>query len=697
MELSQEQKFKFRLRLEQEQAAAAQSAAAAPPGPKGFVDRLAEGADLAATGVSGALVGALEPIVGVGSRIAGRDYRQDKKDFRDTFQYQPQTQGARETLKDVGEFFDPVTKPAAEAVGKGINYLDESIGRVAGKKAQEYAREFFGAGADVIGAVPAVGVAGKAAASAAATAAERSAAKAALAKVARAPDQVAKALGLRIAPESVQMATGTATKPSLKSRAAEAVAGDDVALYNQRYNKNAVNNVAVQEIGLPRGTLITDESMRVAAKPHVETYDAVRNAIPMTDVDNDFRRAVAVAGRRKESALRLPSTVGSMQEDLLVPMNGEKMIDTISDLRNKGWADFLLDGADAKAKGAAQLDLANAVEARLDRAIAANAPELAGKYQEARRGFAKIQAVEKARVGYDIDPRKLVRIAERSEALDGGLRAVADVATAFPRDFDITPRVPSTTGSWSIGSLVSPIRAGAGKAVSVSLGSQPAKLGMEGPLSYYYRGDGKSGLPERGPMTDPKNLLPGKADTAIPMGGDRPPPWPKGNPNADPPMLALPAPEGPRATTTDQNRRLFEALQARSERAAGDNSLGNTFDVVAAGAKHPGGTPFAGHPKEYTLQDSLDDYIAKPKNEGVSLDAVLIEPTKRRTGKMERGVRQRGVRQGEKVGNRTNVRAEPGARERGLALELSLQGKKVPRDKETARARSIGKSGKKKK
>lgn len=639
---------------------------ATPPGPPGYFGRMAEGADLAATGASGLLVGALEPVVGVGSRVLGRDYRKDKQDFRDTFQYQPQTQGARDTIQAANDFMAPITKPVGEAAGSALNYLDEAIGKYAGKDVQKYAREFVGAGSDVVGAMPAVGTAAKAVSSAVTVAAERAAAKAALAKVARRPDEVAKALGLRIAPESVQMATGTATKPSLTARSAEAIAGDDVALYNQRYNKAAVNNVAVEEIGLPRGTLITDDAMRIAAKPHVDTYEAVRKAIPVEPVDDEFLRAVASAGKRKDSALRLPSTVGAKQEDILIPMNGGKMIDTISDLRNGGWADFLSDGAEAKARGAAQLELADALEARLDRAIAKHAPELAGKYQEARRGFAQINAVEKARVGYDIDPRKLVRMAEKSNALDGGLRAIADVATAFPRDFDITPRVPSTTGSWSLGSVVSPVRAGVGKAVSVSRGSQPARLGMDGPLSYYYRGDGETGLPARAPMK--QKLL--TREIRLPEERSM------GQPSDGPP-LALPAPG--RTSAPNPNA------------AFRGDELGYSPDVASAGTRHPGGTPLSGHPEPMALADSLEAYIANQKGDGINFENVLIEPTKRRTYPTVAGKRQRGIKQGEKVGNKENMRAAPGAEERGMALELALQGKKVPKDKNTYRAREIKK------
>ena len=652
---------------------------ATPPGPPGYFGRMAEGADLAATGASGLLVGALEPVVGVGSRVLGRDYRKDKQDFRDTFQYRPQTQGARDTIQAANDFMAPITKPVGEAAGSALNYLDEAIGKYAGKDVQKYAREFVGAGSDVVGAIPAVGAAGRAVGSALTTAAERSAAKAALEKVARTPIEIAEASGFRIAPTSVADATEAGAKPGKLARVTDALAGPDSNLLHQRHNKVRANDIAMQDIGLKPGSLVTDDNIALAKKPHAEVYAKVRQSVGTTPVDREFETAVLSAGRGTSSVLELPPAIDSLRQQIVRPMNGSQMIDTISDLRNKGWKNYLSDDANTSAQGSAMLDMADAVESHLDRAIARSAPDLAGQYQAARRGFAKINMVENARVGNDIDPQVLVRANKRSNMLDGGLKAIADTAVHFPRDFNIRPARINETGQISLGSLVAPARRLAGSLVSWTRGeARNPVLGPQGRLSYLYRGDGDSGLLPRGPMTDPSNLLPGKADTAISMGGPAAPRWP-------PPSTAL-------AVIPGQGVRA--APRGNPYAAGGGRAgpvLGNTPDVALAGTRHPGGTPLGGHPEPMALADSLEAYIANQKGDGINFENVLIEPTKRRTYPTVAGKRQRGIKQGEKVGNKENMRATPGAEERGMALELALQGKKVPKDKNTARARAIKK------
>ena len=650
---------------------------APPPAPE---SPLAVGADLLATGLSGATVGTVGTgLVGIGSRLMGRNADKDKADFNEWAVWHPQTRGGREAIQKAEDFMSPVTG----TVARGVNAADRAIGKVVGPTAQQYVREFFKAGQDVAGAVPAAG----AAAQGVKLGREVAGQTKMLSKVAKAPDDVARAAGLRVAPGSVADATGARAKPGMTARAADAIAGQDTNLINQRHNKLQVNNIAMQDIGLAPNTPVSKDALAKARKPHAETYDQIRKVVPTTPVDQAYETAVLSVGKGSSSVLEAPKSIESLRQQILQPMDGGQMIDTISDLRVNGWKKFLAkDNPEMNAEGSAMLDMANAIEQHLDRTVARVAPDLEGKYQIARRGFAKVDAVEASIVGNDVDPQALVRMASRSDALDGGLKVVADTATHFPRDFNIRPARMNDTGSLSLSSLVSPIRHGAGWGVSRTRGEARApRLGMEGPLSYYYRTYGDSGVPKRGPMSDPRNLLANPSEMAInrPNEGLNPGDvsrGPYGHPGeastSVSPPLALPAP----------GRTSYGNPNAA---AAGEMGLGP--DIAAAGARHPGGTPLAGHPPQMELADSLEAYIAKQRGDGINFENVLIEPTKRRTYPTVAGKRQRGIKQGERVGNRENVRAEPGARERGMALELALQGKKVPKDKKTYRARTIDK------
>jgi len=632
---------------------------------------LAVAGDVLATGLSGATVGTVGTgVVGIGSRLLGRDADKDKAAFNKWAVYKPQTRGGREILQKGAEMIAPVTS----RVGQAVNAADQAIGDVS-PTAQRYVREFFKAGNDVTSAIPLAGAVGKGVQ----LSREAAAAAAARNKVARTPIEIAEASGFRIAPTSVADATEAGAKPGKLARATDALAGPDSNLLHQRHNKVRANDIAMQDIGLKPGSLVTDDNIALAKKPHAEVYAKVRQSVGTTPVDREFETAVLSAGRGTSSVLELPPAIDSLRQQIVRPMNGSQMIDTISDLRNKGWKNYLSDDANTSAQGSAMLDMADAVESHLDRAIARSAPDLAGQYQAARRGFAKINMVENARVGNDIDPQVLVRANKRSNMLDGGLKAIADTAVHFPRDFNIRPARINETGQISLGSLVAPARRLAGSAVSWTRGeARNPVLGPQGRLSYLYRGDGDSGLLPRGPMTDPSNLLPGKADTAISMGGPPAPRWP-------PPSTAL-------AVIPGQGVRA--APRGNPYAAGGGRAgpvLGNTPDVALAGTRHPGGTPLGGHPEPMALADSLEAYIANQKGDGINFENVLIEPTKRRTYPTVAGKRQRGVKQGEKVGNKENMRAAPGAEERGMALELALQGKKVPKDKNTYRAREIKK------
>lgn len=629
------------------------------PEPEPYANPLAAAGDFGATVLSNLTTNAIgTPLAGIAARLTLDDPQKAKQEWQDKYVYKPQTRQVRESLDAVGNFFKPLLEP----VGRAVSAVDRKIGDVAGPMVQRGVRQFADAGMDVVGATPVAGAVGKGV-SLSRQAAEQARAAS---RVARAPDDVARAAGLRIAPSSVADTTGVAKKPSAAARGADAFAGADSNLLNQRFNKTRVNDIAMQDIGLKPGTRVSDTILAAAEKPHAAVYEKVRQSVGTTPIDREFETAVLSAGRGTSSVLELPPAIDSLRQQIVRPMNGSQMIDTISDLRNKGWKNYLSDDANTSAQGSAMLDMADAVEAHLDRAIARSAPDLAGQYQAARRGFAKINMVKSARVGDDIDPTVLVRAAKRSNALDGGLKVIADTAVRFPRDFNIRPARINETGSLSLGSLVAPVRRVVGSGVAWTRGeARNPVLGPQGKLSYYYRGDGETGLPARAPMKQKLLTREFRLPEELTMGQP-----------SDGPPLALPAPG---------------KTSAPNPNAAAYGDLGYSPGVAAAGTRHPGGTPLGGHPEPMALADSLEAYIANQKGDGINFENVLIEPTKRRTYPTVAGKRQRGIKQGEKVGNKANVRAAPGAEERGMALELALQGKKVPKDKNTARARAIKK------
>jgi len=347
------------------------------------------------------------------------------------------------------------------------------------------------------------------------------------ARPATTPIAVAEQAGYKISPSSVHNATDSGGKPSLAARGTEAIAGHETVSANFiKHNKNVTNNIAAQEIGLPAGSPLTVESqgkpgtLDIAAKPHAEVYNRVKEVVDTVAPDESFLRDVSRAGRGTDSVLELPASFDKIQESVSQPMNGSQMIDTISDLRKKGWKGInAKENPDANAIGNAQLDLANALEARLGRVVKEVAPELDGAYQKARVGFAKIDTVRRSLVGHDVDPQVLKKAAAKTNAIEGGLKVIADVATHFPDEMqasvpkrsDFARAMHAATAFGSLG-IYPALQHGLGGIVSATRGQQAApRLGLSGPLGGYYRDSG-SPFPERGPLTSPSRLLPAPED-----------------------------------------------------------------------------------------------------------------------------------------------------------------------------------------
>jgi hypothetical protein len=169
--------------------------------------------------------------------------------------------------------------------------------------------------------------------------------------------------------------------------------------------------------------------------------------------------------------------------------------------------------------------MANALDDRLAAAANDVDPALGAQYKEARIGFAKIQTVKNVRVGLDVDSGRLARAASKSNAIDGGLKVIADVHTAFPNVMGRTVPEPSSSKLDKFFSVASAgIKPGAEKLSRMLLNATRGEaaspmLGEGGPLGYYYRDrptDTRSPFPDRPPLRpDSGRLLPSPSDISI--------------------------------------------------------------------------------------------------------------------------------------------------------------------------------------
>lgn len=464
----------------------------------------------AAVGVGDALTSGLShlttgsiatPTADLIARVTGNDAGKAKQWVNDNLIYHPQTVGGQGiadlTQKGVQTTFAPVSA--------AVQKTDQFVGDQFGPGVQQGVRDAAAVASDVASLVP-FGMAAKQGVDSwkAANAAER-----ANAAVARAPDEVAREAGYRLAPTDVRNATGVAEQPNVASRGLESASnrGAVVADY-VRHNKGVSNDIAAQDIGLPAKTPLTDANLAEARKPFGAAYNEVRQKVGPTFLDKRFAEEIGSAGRTNGSVRPLPGAAQKEIDDLLArgKMSGQEMLGTISDLRSKGWKASASDNVDTAAVGDVQLDLAKALESQLDRASSAIDPLLGDKYRAARKGFAKIETVERARVGLDVDAQALRRAAAKTDAIDGGLAVIADTAEAFPKMLkrDV-PEAASGVNGNSLSSMASnAVGTLGGRWLLKKTRGEAAspQLGPSGPLSYYYREPNKPGPWKPAPAPD---------------------------------------------------------------------------------------------------------------------------------------------------------------------------------------------------
>lgn len=487
-----------------------------------LMHKLAGGADLATAGLSRGVVGNIaEPVAGVLARATFHDPSKWKNWVDQNMVYHPQTAEGQGMDQAINKAF----APADQAISTGFQKADTALGNAVGPKAQGYIHDALGTAGDVMGAVPAGAIIAKGATGIADAAAARAANQA----VARAPDEVARAAGFRVRPSDVQDATGVADQPSLTARATQAVGGGHQSQVEMiRNNKPQVNRIGTQDIGLKPDTKVTDDAIKDAKKPFAAVYDQVRKDVPYTNFDQQFVKDATTAGRSNESVMSLPAAAEKAKEEILSRpgMTGGQLIDTISDLRAKGWKGLASDDPDIAATGQTRLSLADALDDQLARATDTVAPGLGLKYRDSRVGFAKVQAVDNARVGLDIDPKALARADRKTYGMDGGLKVIADTATAFPKVMSVTVPEASDTAQ-AVHTLTAfgtaGVKPGIQKLARMLLNNTRGEASAldRGKLGYFFRdmpSDTRPDFPPRSPMEpDSGRLLPAPGTIARDM------------------------------------------------------------------------------------------------------------------------------------------------------------------------------------
>lgn len=290
------------------------------------------------------------------------------------------------------------------------------------------------------------------------------------------PPEMANAAGMKI-PASHEQARGGV--PTRGARVRESLGAHEEHRTAVIGNRLRANEMARQDLGIPPGAQLDDQAFARAKEPHAPAYEEMR-ALPAAPIDAEFRSAVQRAGN-SNVVLPASSEVARLKAYLVSQdtLSGEQLVSTISRLRERALRDSKMGATgDALDMADAQMALADSLEDLLQRRADQVDTSLAQRYRNARKGFAKINAVEMAMDGYNLDAQKLARYGQKNPGrLDGNLRAVAELARHYPDA--VTARAPLAKDSDTLAGMVkAPFRSIAQRLVGGS-GPTPNPAALE--------------------------------------------------------------------------------------------------------------------------------------------------------------------------------------------------------------------------
>lgn len=239
--------------------------------------------------------------------------------------------------------------------------------------------------------------------------------------------------GLKLTPE--QMGAG------IISRTAQSLSGSaklerDVS----KTNAPIVNKLAAADIGVPN---LTDATIQQAKTAPNAIYGQVAKAGPVT-VDPQFKTDIANVSNPGAGsfAFDVPPAIDKLKQGYgaLSSFDAGDAVSKIRQLRASASGNIKAPmSPEQNSLGYAQRDVANALDAQLDRHIQANASslglpsDLIDQYRAARVQLAKIHSVEDAFDGSNISAKDLANQANRGVPLSGNLKTVADAYSNFDR------------------------------------------------------------------------------------------------------------------------------------------------------------------------------------------------------------------------------------------------------------------------
>jgi hypothetical protein len=211
-------------------------------------------------------------------------------------------------------------------------------------------------------------------------------------------------------------------------------------------NQDVTNGLAAEDLGLPRGTKLTEQVFSDLRKGAGQAWDALVKAVPNIQSNLAFRRAASLIGQASTRAGQyFPSTmknpgVDALRDELtgLTTAPTRAVLDAVQELRSQAVSHLNTPNDPiARALGLAQRKAADLLDALIEHnAARAGKPGLVDVIRKARTLIAKSYDVEGAtnKSTGDVSAVALSRLAAHGRPLSGNLDTIARVGGAFPKN-----------------------------------------------------------------------------------------------------------------------------------------------------------------------------------------------------------------------------------------------------------------------
>ena len=396
--------------------------------------------EVPSTILSGAVGAVAGPAAGVFETIKSGKYgtaegveigQKRAKEVMKSMTYQPQTAEGRRNLEALGEVLgSEALRPLQGAIGLPVTSVPvQSI-----KPALQYGKNIIGQET----ALAAQPITKMLDARAVAKAAERTAESFERAPQIDAAKDAAR-LGILLDP--------AISNPTFVNKAKE-LGVDPVDLHNNfsQQNKTKWVSVAKKEMGLPETVSLTsskpfEQARAQAAKPY-ENIRKIQTLTPnpevITKIENVNVTGI-IGGKKSEKAIK--ALTQDALEKISSGMTGQKVLDSLSDLRKKATKTYnsnaatpeMIDVADVR------MGIANALEDLIEANV--RKPEELTAFRKARQEMARSYTYEAATdisTGL-VDPQKLKRMLDKGIPLSGDAEAMARIAGIYPEITSLTP------------------------------------------------------------------------------------------------------------------------------------------------------------------------------------------------------------------------------------------------------------------